>query len=92
MLTVKMSNGTQCEHAGMAALTSVPRCFCFMYAGTQMTFVLFPQNGTLVLRTVTSTRTPLFQSLDYDRCINDPYLEVLETVDNKVGLLSISWD
>lgn len=27
----------------------------------------------------------LFQSLDYDRCINDPYLEVLETMDNKVS-------
>ncbi|OXB64348.1 hypothetical protein ASZ78_009931, partial [Callipepla squamata] len=27
-----------------------------------------------------------FQSLDYDRCINDPYLEVLESMDNKVGL------
>uniref|UniRef100_A0A8C0K7S2 Chloride channel protein n=1 Tax=Canis lupus dingo TaxID=286419 RepID=A0A8C0K7S2_CANLU len=24
-------------------------------------------------------------SLDYDRCINDPYLEVLETMDNKKG-------
>ncbi|XP_066873373.1 H(+)/Cl(-) exchange transporter 6 isoform X4 [Kogia breviceps] len=27
-----------------------------------------------------------YESLDYDRCINDPYLEVLETMDNKVGL------
>lgn len=27
-----------------------------------------------------------FQSLDYDRCINDPYLEVLESMDNKVGI------
>ncbi|XP_037684435.1 chloride transport protein 6 isoform X2 [Choloepus didactylus] len=26
-----------------------------------------------------------YESLDYDRCINDPYLEVLETVDNKKG-------
>ena len=34
----------------------------------------------------------LFQSLDYDRCINDPYLEVLETMDNKVSPLLISWD
>ncbi|KAB1268719.1 Chloride transport protein 6 [Camelus dromedarius] len=25
------------------------------------------------------------ESLDYDRCINDPYLEVLETMDNKKG-------
>lgn len=33
----------------------------------------------------------LFQSLDYDRCINDPYLEVLETMDNKVSPLLISW-
>ncbi|XP_054435712.1 H(+)/Cl(-) exchange transporter 6 [Pteronotus mesoamericanus] len=24
-----------------------------------------------------------YESLDYDRCINDPYLEVLETMDNK---------
>lgn len=29
-----------------------------------------------------------FQSLDYDRCINDPYLEVLETMDNKVSNLA----
>lgn len=34
----------------------------------------------------------LFQSLDYDRCINDPYLEVLETMDNKVSPLLLSWD
>ncbi|XP_043340656.1 chloride transport protein 6 isoform X3 [Cervus elaphus] len=26
-----------------------------------------------------------YESLDYDRCINDPYLEVLETMDNKKG-------
>ncbi|XP_066873367.1 H(+)/Cl(-) exchange transporter 6 isoform X3 [Kogia breviceps] len=26
-----------------------------------------------------------YESLDYDRCINDPYLEVLETMDNKHG-------
>lgn len=26
-----------------------------------------------------------FQSLDYDRCINEPYLEVLESLDNRVG-------
>lgn len=38
------------------------------------------------------THTSLFQSLDYDRCINDPYLEVLETMDNKVSPLLISWD
>lgn len=25
-----------------------------------------------------------WQSLDYDKCINEPYLEVLETLDNKV--------
>lgn len=25
-----------------------------------------------------------FQSLDYDRCINEPYLEVLESQDRKV--------
>lgn len=31
-----------------------------------------------------------FQSLDYDRCINDPYLEVLESLDNKVGARSLS--
>lgn len=24
------------------------------------------------------------QSLDYDRCINEPYVEVLEGMDNKV--------
>lgn len=38
------------------------------------------------------THLSLFQSLDYDRCINDPYLEVLETMDNKVSPLLISWD
>ncbi|XP_044524610.1 chloride transport protein 6 [Gracilinanus agilis] len=26
-----------------------------------------------------------YESLDYDRCINDPYLEVLESMDNKKG-------
>uniref|UniRef100_G1SSS4 Chloride channel protein n=1 Tax=Oryctolagus cuniculus TaxID=9986 RepID=G1SSS4_RABIT len=26
-----------------------------------------------------------YESLDYDRCINDPYLEVLETMDHKKG-------
>ncbi|OBS75495.1 hypothetical protein A6R68_14022 [Neotoma lepida] len=31
------------------------------------------------------SRTPEELSLDYDRCINDPYLEVLETMDNKKG-------
>ncbi|OXB77323.1 UNVERIFIED_CONTAM: hypothetical protein H355_002315 [Colinus virginianus] len=29
------------------------------------------------------SRTPEELSLDYDRCINDPYLEVLESMDNK---------
>lgn len=28
-----------------------------------------------------------FQSLDYDRCINEPYLEVLEGLDNKVKVV-----
>lgn len=41
---------------------------------------------------VTAPRMALFQSLDYDRCINDPYLEVLETVDSKVGLLPLCGD
>lgn len=27
--------------------------------------------------------------MDYDRCINDPYLEVLESMDNKVGPCSL---
>ncbi|KAL0603341.1 LOW QUALITY PROTEIN: Chloride transport protein 6 [Plecturocebus cupreus] len=39
--------------------------------------LLCPSTGTQ------SSRNP--ESLDYDRCINDPYLEVLETMDNKKG-------
>lgn len=39
-------------------------------------------SGVFLMRTL--ILWSLFQSLDYDRCINDPYLEVLETMDNKV--------
>lgn len=51
----------------------------------------FPRFGTCSYMIVTFLLTFLFQSLDYDRCINDPYLEVLETMDNKVSPLLTSW-
>lgn len=52
-------------------------CPCLGFANSSYTDVIF-----LLMSS--------FQSLDYDRCINDPYLEVLETMDNKVSPSSIS--
>lgn len=52
----------------------------------------FGNSSFLVVFFFFLTHMSLFQSLDYDRCINDPYLEVLETMDNKVSPLLISWD
>uniref|UniRef100_A0A4W3HDQ3 Uncharacterized protein n=1 Tax=Callorhinchus milii TaxID=7868 RepID=A0A4W3HDQ3_CALMI len=36
-----------------------------------------------MLALILVTTSLLLQSLDYDKCINEPHLEVLETLDNK---------
>lgn len=86
----------RCEHllkhtSEIITVNSFPRCFCFTYADIQIILILFTQNGMILYHIVTFLLICLFQSLDYDRCINDPYLEVLETMDNKVSPLLISW-